>query len=688
MEETVSTLLGSEPSRFDHALDLLVVPAGTVVVCEGDLDRDAFFVVTGEATVRRGGIELPRLRAGDAFGTVELVLGTPNAATVTAATELVLRRLAHARWGELARTEPELALAFARRVLHVAAEQQPAQPGALVDVTIDGIVRRVPVGTPLLDLLPAEVDGDPVVAALVDRRPTSLVTPILAGGVLEPLTTAHWEGSRVYRRSVGLLLLEAAARCRPDLELQLEYSLGYAQRVRVRGDVDEWASLADDLNACMLRLVDDDLPLLEKWWTVDEARTWFTRAGWSSAAELLRTARDPTGRVVTFGKVHALRTDPVVPRTGVLGGFCVLPTSDGLVLVHGVVDDLAAAPRGSTVLSQASARSVAEALIARRTETMMRDHVHWLETMGVTDVAELNHACIRGEVGQLIRVAEGFHEKRVSQIADAIAARRGRVRVVTIAGPSSSGKSTFIKRLRVQLLVDEIRPRDISLDDYYVDRNALPADADLEAFEALHTDLLQAHLSRLLAGDTVATARFDFRTGTSHPDGRPTMKLEAGDLLLLEGIHGLNPRLLGSLDETEIFRVFVSPLAQLPLDRLSCVHASDLRLVRRIVRDRHGRNTDAAATIAQWPSVRDGERRHIFAYQHHADEVFDSSLIYELSVLRVFAERYLLEVPPDHPSYTTAFRLLRLLDHFVAIYPELVPPTSILREFIGSAYEF
>jgi uridine kinase len=167
------------------------------------------------------------------------------------------------------------------------------------------------------------------------------------------------------------------------------------------------------------------------------------------------------------------------------------------------------------------------------------------------------------------------------------------------------------------------------------------------------------------------------------------MSLAAGDVLLVEGIHGLNPRLLATLEETDVFRVFVSPLAQLPFDHLSRVHASDLRLIRRIVRDRHFRSTSAAATIAQWPSVRDGERRHIFAYQHHADEVFDSSLIYELSVLRVFAERYLLEVPADRPEYTTAFRLLRMLDHFVTIYPDHVPPTSILREFLGgSGFEY
>jgi uridine kinase len=685
--------------RLSAELDLLVVPAGTVIVREGDDDRDLFFVGAGEAVERHRGAERGRIAAGDCFGAFELVAGTPHPSTITALTEVVLQRLPHARFERIERDDPALALALVQRIL--ALVSSPHHPGARtrsntigeVDVTIDGKVMRVAAGTPLLRLLPSEVDGEPVVAGLVDRRAMSLVTPILAGGVLQPLTTAHWEGSRVYRRSVGLLLLEAVARFRPDLQAQLGYSLGYAQRVHVRGEVTSWATLAEEVNAWMLRLVDEDLALREVWWTIDEARASFERAGWHSAAELLRTSRDTMARAVTFGTVHALRIDAIAPRTGMLTGFCVIAGSDGLVLVHGDVDDLGAAPRGRTVVTPAPAHTQAAVSIARRTETMMRDHVRWLETMGVTDVGGLNSACIGGDVSQLIRVAEGFHEKRVGQIADAIAARTGRVKVVAIAGPSSSGKSTFIKRLRVQLLVNKIHPRDISLDDYFIDRAAVRpgpnGEIDLEALEILHIDLLQEHLSRLLAGETVATARYDFRTGKSHPAGGPTLCLAAGDVLLVEGIHGLNPRLLATLAETEVFRVFVSPLAQLPFDHLSRVHASDLRLIRRIVRDRHFRSTNAAATIAQWPSVRDGERRHIFAYQHHADEVFDSSLVYELSVLRVFAERYLLEVPADRPEYTTAFRLLRMLDQFVTIYPDHVPPTSILREFLGgSGFEY
>lgn len=232
-----------------------------------------------------------------------------------------------------------------------------------------------------------------------------------------------------------------------------------------------------------------------------------------------------------------------------------------------------------------------------------------------------------------------------------------------------------------------MNPIGLSLDDYYVDREATPRDADgdfdFEAFDALRVDALSDHLRRLLEGERVRTARFDFPSGRSLPDGGPELALGPHEVLLIEGIHGLNPRLTAALPEGRVFRVFIAPIAQLRFDRLSRLHGSDIRLLRRIVRDRRSRGWSAADSIARWPSVRAGERAHIYPFQQNADAVFDSSLIYEPSVLRVYAERYLLEVPHDHVAFPTAYRLLQLLDRFVSIYPDHVPPTSLLREFIG-----
>jgi uridine kinase len=278
-------------------------------------------------------------------------------------------------------------------------------------------------------------------------------------------------------------------------------------------------------------------------------------------------------------------------------------------------------------------------------------------------------------------------------IADEILNRIEDLDVVCIAGPSSSGKTTFIRRLTVQLQVNGISPVGLGMDDYYVDREQTPRDAsgdyDFEALSALRLDLFQEHLRRLLAGEAVKTARYRFKDGKSDPEGGPRIGLGARDVLLIEGIHGLNPELLGAVAPQRVFRIFVCPLLQLPFDHLTTVHASDVRLVRRIVRDRHARGIRAQETIERWPKVRIGERKHIYPHQLNADAVYDSSLVYELAVLRVYAERYLLEVPRDHAAYTTAYRLMHLLDRFVSIYPDQVPPTSLLREFIGgSGFEY
>lgn len=560
-----------------------------------------------------------------------------------------------------------------------------------VTVVCDGAAHTVLAGTPLGTLLPREVDGELVVAGLVDRRPTSLTAPLWADASIAPLSTGHWEGARIYRRSVALLLLEAGARIHPELELHVGHSFGYAQAITSSRAAPPWEALAAELSAAMVELVDRDVPLAEPWWTAEEAIAYFERVGWHDAATLLRTRRRAAVPVVSYGQVFAPRFGPLVARTGVLSEFALVAEPDGLLLVHGVIDPSPAPRRRAAPPDAEDTRGAA--LFARSSKSLLAPNLRWLEALGTTSVGQLDRACIDGDVSELIHVAEGFQEKRIGQIADAIAGARDRVQVVCVAGPSASGKTTFIRRLRVQLQVDGLRPIGLSLDDYYAERSAIPRDArgehDFEAFDALRRDLLQEHMLALLAGKTVRTARYDFKTGASDPQGGPSLALSRGDVLLVEGIHGLNPALLSALPDERIFRVFCCPMVQLPLDRLTHVHASDLRLLRRIVRDRHGRGTDAAATILRWPSVRAGERRHIFPWQDEADEVFDASLVYELCVLRVFAERYLLEVPSDSEAFPTADRLLGLLEQFVTVYPDHVPPTSILREFIGgSGFEY
>jgi uridine kinase len=552
-------------------------------------------------------------------------------------------------------------------------------------VRIGGRERRVATGTPLIDLLPAEVDGAVVVAGLLGQKPVSLSTAITSETDIAPLTVSHWEGRQIYAHSLGLLLLEAAQEVAPELQVRLGPSRGTYQEVDVAGDGADDPALADRIAAAMRKLAQLDVSIRHEFWATDEAQKWFQERGWDDAARLLRIRRQATVRLVSCGEVYALSMGPLLPSTGRMHGFRLVPRDGGgLALALGKID-----PR-----SNGAVHTPLPPVRARPGTDMPLEHQRWLAALGVTSVGAFNELCISGQVSQLIRVAEGFHEKRIGQIADQIAAARERIRVIAVAGPSSSGKTTFLKRLTVQLQIDGVNPVGLSLDDYYVDREKTPrapsGDWDFEALEALDLALLQEQVTRLLAGEAVTTARFDFLAGKSHPAGGPTIRLRPGDVLLLEGIHGLNPRLLGVLPSAgTLHRIFIHPATTLPFDRLTRVSATDLRLLRRIVRDRHQRGYGASENILRWASVQAGEREHIYPFQGEADAVFDTSLIYEPAVLKVFAERYLLEVPQDHPAYPTAHRLRYLVDRFVSIYPDHVPPTSLIREFIGgSGFEY
>ncbi len=687
-------LAPEEVARILAHAERLEVPAGTVLLREGDLSRDMYFVLEGEARLRRNQLALKTIGPGDHFGALALLTGQPRSASVTAAARLELARLSPAAWEAFAAAEPRLAMRLVQRLLSEVRQDLVEMTDSLgvllqgrslprateVAVRVNGVPRAIHTGTPVRALLPAEIDGALVVAGLLGQKPVSLHTPIFADASVAPLTVRHWEGRRIYAQSVGLVLLEAARQVAPELALRLGPTDGTVQVVEIAGaDGLDRAALARDLAAAMERLVAADAPIRQEWWAVEEALAHFQELGWDDAARLLRTRPQATVPLTSCGELYALALGPLLPSAGGLRGFRLEPHPDGLLLDYGPVE-----PGGGR--SPPAPR--------RRQADMPRDHRDWLAGVGVTSVGAFNDRCIDGQVGQIIRVAEGFHEKRIGGIADDVAARRDRVQIISIAGPSSSGKTTFIKRLMVQLQINGLNPVELSLDNWYVDRERTARDQngdfDFEAPEALDVPRLQDQVRRLLAGEEVATPRYDFRTGRSSPEGGPRLRLERGDVLMLEGIHGLNPAVLGTIPgEGRLYRIFINPATTLPFDRLTRVSSTDIRLLRRIVRDRHHRGYGAAENILRWPSVQAGERRHIFPFEGEADAVFDSSLIYEPAVLKVFAERYLLEVPLDHPAFGTAHRLRHLVERFVSIYPDHVPPTSILREFIGgSGFEY
>lgn len=676
-------------------LEVVEVDAGAAIVREGDEGDAAFVLLEGEVLAHRGRLNLRRMGPGAIFGELALVGGGRRAATVTAETAARLARLSRAGYERLAQTAPGAARGLLEAMVVALGEglvrtteslgrsqrSRGLPAHAEIQLTLDGGERRrVPTGTAPREVLPARAGGSLVVAALVDQHPTSLDTPVSSDASVEPLTTASWEGRAVVRSSAGLALLAAARRVDASCRVQIGPSVGGAWLVFVDGDV---AAVLPRLAATFDEIVSEDLPIVEELWSVHEAREHFAVAGWDSAVALLDSWRSATVHVVGVDGLYAISHGACVPRTGLLTGMRLVPHRQGLMLDFGalIADEL---PEG-----RARAAIEQELECPRYGGAMPHEHRRWLAGLGIESVGSFNRSCVTGHVRDVLRVAEGFHEKRIGRIADDVAARPD-VRVIAIAGPSSSGKTTFIKRLTVQLEINRVHPKYLSLDDYYVDRERTPRDAsgglDFEALEAIDMDLFHDHLRRLLRGDKVKTARYDFKLGKGDRAGGPELRLRDGDVLMIEGIHGLNPAITaGVVDDKAVFRVFVHPATTLPFDRATHLSPADVRLLRRIVRDRHGRNYPAADTIARWDSVRRGEMLHIFPFLVHADEVFDTALVYEPSVLKVYAERYLLEVPTTDPAFPTALRLRRMLDRVVTIDPDHVPPTSLLREFIGGS---
>ncbi len=685
-------------ARFLGRTEQVVVPPRTRLHGDADAGKHLFVILAGEASLRHEHQALRRLGPGDHFGEIAAAGGRHRGEVVTSEGALTAARLSASAWTAMEREDPPLALALsvgltadlqetllrATDAMDLLIRGRTLPRAQEITVQVLGQERRIRTGTRVVDLLPAEMGGDLVVAGLLGQKPVSLSTPIFTDTTIAALTLSHWEGRQIYAQSVGLLLLEAAHQIAPELPVRLGPSRGLRQAIEVEGAAQPHpAELAARLTQAMERIRLTDAPIRGENWPTDEAIRYFQDRGWQEAVLLLRTRRVATVRLVSCGELYAISPGPLLPATGALHGFRLEADADGLWLELGQRDPRLVEPAPT-----------APGHVHPQQGRMVAEHQRWLAAMGVTSVGAFAELCISGQVSQLIRVAEGFHEKQIGVIADRVAAARDRIRIISIAGPSSSGKTTFIKRLTVQLQIDGVNPVGIGLDNYYVDRDKTPRDErgewDFEALEALDLALLQDHVRRLLQGQEVQTARYDFLTGLSHPEGGPRIQLRPGDVLMLEGIHGLNPKLLGALPRAgELFRVFIHPATTLPFDRLSRVSATDLRLLRRIIRDRHQRGYSAAENILRWPSVQAGERRHIFPFQEEADAVFDSALIYEPAVLKVYAERYLLEVAPEHPAYPTAMRLRHLIDRFVSIYPDHVPPTSLIREFIGgSGFEY
>jgi uridine kinase len=531
-------------------------------------------------------------------------------------------------------------------------------------IRVDEFVRGINGGIP-----------DTVLSALVNRRQVMLDFSLRGEVDLELVSFGDREGESVYKRSVSLMFYEACRDLYPTVRTVIGQSLGNCYHYQIRGDHPVLEEMAPAIEARMGELHRDRRPFRRSTVTIEEAEKYCSEHGCEDKLLLLATRRSSTVHTITCGNFIDLAHGPYAPHTGCCPAFGVIPYEDGLMLRFPRRADRSHLPKFSP----------RPLLFKTYAETR-----RWQELLGVQNVGQLNQLCLDGDIRHIIRIAEGLHEKKIAQVADEILSRRPRVRLVTIAGPSSSGKTTFAKRLGTQLRVNGIEMVSLSLDNYYVNREHTPVDEDgrpdFEAIEAIDLDLFHRHLARLMAGEDVMTPRFEFVNGRRKAEDEwVPLRLEDHQLLVVEGIHGLNDRLTQSVSRQQNYRIFISALSQLAIDDHNRIFTSDARLIRRIVRDHLFRGFTAERTLDLWERVRRGEGKWIFPFQEQADVMFNSALVYEPAVLKVFAERFLLQVPRTSPAYTEAYRLLKHLSIFVPIFPDEVPHTSILREFIGGS---
>ncbi len=538
----------------------------------------------------------------------------------------------------------------------------------------DGRVLEGPRGSQLAGFLPLIDPGDePAVGVVVNGELRELTYPIEMESRIRPVTMGEADGMRIYRRSLTFLLAAAFESCFPGAELTVDHSIssgGYYCQVRGRPPLGP-----DDLGCLerrMAELVKADLPFAKFQVPLDEAIAFFRQKGFLDKAALLAHRRKKHLVFYQLGELRDYYHGYMVPSTGYLRWFALSPAEGGFTL-HFPRRHEPTALRGPADYPK---------LLAT-----FREYGAWLERLGVSGVGALNDAVVAGRGREIILVSEALHERRIAQVAMQIAERRPEVRLVLIAGPSASGKTTFSKRLAIQLMALGLSPFPIELDGFFVDRDKTPRDEtgeyDYESLGALDRARLNHDLRELIHGRAVRLPRYDFKAGLQR-EGE-TARLRPGQIVVLEGIHGLNPALLPEVPTESTFRIYVSALTQLNLDRHNRVSTTDTRLIRRIVRDAAQRGYSANETIRRWESVRRGEKRHIFPFQENADVMFNSALVYEGSALGPLVEPLLLQVPFGTAEHVEAKRLLAFVEWFLPIDTGMIPDNSILREFIGGS---
>ncbi len=556
------------------------------------------------------------------------------------------------------------------------AKIQFVSPRSTIEIHLpDGRVISGPRGSTVEEFFKilAGYESTPIVGAIVNDQLRELTYQLKMDARVIPVTMGEADGMRYYRRSLTFLLESAFHELFPNAFLTIDHSVssgGYFCQVFNRPPLTEDELIR--LKTRMRELVEADIPFTRQEVPLAEAVAYFEKKGYSDKVRLLKHRKKEYLVLYNFGDHRDYHHGYMVPSSGYLKWFDLSSISDGFTLQF---------PRRHRPTELLPLPDYPTLLVT------FHQYGDWLQRLGVDSVGALNDVIQEKRHPEIILISEALHEQRIAEIAGMIADRSKQVRVILIAGPSSSGKTTFSRRLSIQLLARGISPFPVELDNYFVDREKTPLDEngeyDFESINALDTQQLAEDLRRLIAWDQVRLPRFDFKSGKNIPG--EIVQLHPGQIIILEGIHGLNPQLLPNFPIQTSFRIYISALTQLNLDRHNRVSTTDTRLVRRIVRDARDRGYNAQDTIARWESVRRGEKRYIFPYQENADVMFNSALVYELAALKPLAEPILRQVPFGTPEHIEAKRLLTFLEWFRPMDHEYIPDNSIIKEFIGDS---
>ena len=544
----------------------------------------------------------------------------------------------------------------------------------MAKITIDGVTGEYPDGMTYEEIADAYQDRYENTIALVleDGKIRELIKTVHKDCTLSFLTLKDSIGHKAYVRTAVMVLLRAAADVIPEANIKVEFAIGPGYYCDVRMEKKLTEDMVKQIRARMQELVDEKIPITKKTYSIDEAREIFKKQKMEDKGKLFRYKRSSFANVYCLDGYYDYYYGFMLPDTGYVKYFDLMLYEKGLLLLLPGMD----APCMLEVFGP-----------REKLFRTLRTASHWGEMMNIDSVGDLNDTICAGEMNDMILVQEALLERRIGEIAENIV-KKGDVKFVLIAGPSSSGKTTFSHRLSIQLRTYGKIPHPIALDNYFVNRELTPRDENgdynFECLEAIDVKQFNEDMERLLRGERVELPTFNFKTGKREYHGR-YKQLGEEDILVIEGIHGLNPETTYSLPDESKFKIYISALTSLNLDEHNRIPTTDGRLLRRMVRDARTRGASARRTIEMWPSVRRGEENYIFPFQEEADEMFNSVLIYELSVLKQYAEPLLYSIEPGEPEYYEAKRLLKFLEYVQGIDSQNVPSNSICREFIGGS---